>query len=139
MLFRSLIAEKADFDDGMNAVGAQALLVAFRQVKALRLRDEALAERGLWRGEEGINVGGLHQLPAFYQRDFVANLFYHFHFVGNHQDGEAEFFVDVAQEVQDVFGGFRVKRRGRFVRKQYLRLGGERAGDGNSLDRKSVV
>ena len=96
------VAEETDFDDGMLAVGGQALLVAVRQVKALRLRDEALAERGLWRGEEGIDIGGLDQLSVFDERNFVANLFYHFHFVGNHQDGEAEFFVDVAQEVHAI-------------------------------------
>ena len=131
--FVDFVAEEADFDDGVDAVGAQALLVAVRQVKALGLRDEALAERGLWRGEEGIDIGGLDQLSVFDERNFVANLFYHFHFVGNHQDGEAEFFVDVAQEGEDVFGGFRVKRRGGFVREQHLRFGGQGAGNGDAL------
>jgi len=44
-----------------------------------------------------LTSGGFVRLSAVDKGDFVADVFNDFHFVGDHQDGQPQFFVDVFQ------------------------------------------
>ena len=69
--FIDVVAEEADFDDGVRAGGFEAPLVVLRQVEALGLRNELFAKRRGGRGEEGADIGGFDQLSAVNKGDFV--------------------------------------------------------------------
>ena len=51
----------------------------------------------------------------------------------DHHNGDAEAMVDLPQEVENLHGGRRVKGAGRLVAEQHMRLGGEGAGNGDTL------
>ena len=84
-------------------------------------------------GEYFVGRALLDDAAAFHHGDAVGELLHHRHFVGDEQDGEIEFGVDLLQQRQDLRGGLRIERRGRLVRQQHLRLGGQRTGDADAL------
>ena len=65
--------------------------------------------------------------------DFLGELPDDGHFVGDQDDGHAEFAVDVGEQIEDRARGLRVERRGRLVRQQHARPRRQRAGNADAL------
>lgn len=63
----------------------------------------------------------------------VAHLLHHAHLVRDDDDGDAELFVDVADQLEDLARGLGVERARGLIAEQNLRICCERAGDGNAL------
>ena len=53
--------------------------------------------------------------------------------MGDDDDGDAEFGIEVVQELHDFPGGFRVEVAGGFVGEKGIRVGDNRPGDGDAL------
>ena len=63
----------------------------------------------------------------------VAHLLHHAHLVRDDDDGDAELFVDVADQLEDLARGLGVQRARGLVAEQDLRICGKCAGDGDAL------
>lgn len=69
----------------------------------------------------------LNHAAGIEHRHAIADLPDHLYLVDDQHDGQAQFAVDLAQQVEDHTRRFRVERRGRLVRQQHLGLAGQRA------------
>ena len=75
----------------------------------------------------------LHDPPAEHDDDPIGQLAHDCEVVADQQVRDARRFADVGEEIQDLRLDGDVQRRHRLVQDQHLRLGGERAGDCDSL------
>ena len=75
----------------------------------------------------------LYDVAMVENGDLIADLFDHTHLMGNHDDGDAHFAVDVLDERKHRAGGLWIKRTGCLVAEQDFRIGRERTRDGNAL------
>ncbi|MNY15999.1 hypothetical protein D3C86_1492400 [compost metagenome] len=72
--------------------------------------------------------------PALFEHHHaVADITDHRHLVGDQDHRQAQALVDVLEQAEDRFGGFRVQRRGGFVAQQYFRVVYQRTGDAHTL------
>ncbi|MNE66059.1 hypothetical protein D3C80_1615890 [compost metagenome] len=72
--------------------------------------------------------------PALFEHHHaVADITDHRHLVGDQDHRQAQALVDVLEQAEDRFGGFRVQRRGGFVAQQYFRVVYQRAGNAHAL------
>ena len=95
--------------------------------------DETARRFRLRRGEEVDDGAFFDDFSFFDDGDAVGDLLDDFHLVGNQNDGDAEFFIDVFQKLENGFHGFRVEGRGRFVGEKDGRIGNDGARDANTL------
>ncbi len=72
-------------------------------------------------------------LTGVHHRDAVADAADHIHLMGDQDDGQLQFTVDLGQQLQHLGGGLRVQRAGGLVAEQDVRLGGQRPGDADAL------
>ena len=83
--------------------------------------------------EERARVGELDDLAEIHHRDAVADVLDHREVVGDEQVGEAEFLLQVHQQVDHLRLHRDVERRHRLVADDQLRLQRQRAGDAEAL------
>ncbi|MOA21957.1 hypothetical protein D3C78_1424800 [compost metagenome] len=75
----------------------------------------------------------LNNLPCVHHRYPVTNPADHVHFMGDQDDSQLQFTVDLGQQLQDRSGSLRVEGAGGFVAEQNFRLGRKGAGNADAL------
>ena len=80
-----------------------------------------------------VAVGHLHQLAEVHDADAVREVLDHGQVVGDEQDGQAHFLLQVVQQVDDLGLNGHVQSRHRLVRDDQLGLGDDGAGDADTL------
>ena len=88
---------------------------------------------GFRRGEDGGNETVLHHLTVVQYGDMVAHALHHAHLVRDDDDRDAELFIDVADQLEDLARGLWVERARRLVAQQDLGVRRQRAGNGDAL------
>ena len=63
----------------------------------------------------------------------TAGGFHHAHLMGDDNDSDAEFLIDLPDELQDGIGGLGIESTGGFIAQQHLGVGGQRPRDGDTL------
>ena len=84
-------------------------------------------------GEHVADAAFLHHPAAVQNGHVAADVLHHAHLVGDDDDGDAHFGVDIADQLQDGVGGLGVQRAGGLVAQQHLGVAGESSRDGHSL------
>jgi len=95
--------------------------------------DEALGGRVLGMQKHLGDRAVLDDHTGIHHRHTVAHAADHIHFMGDQHDGQVQFAVDLRQQVQHRGGGLRVEGAGGFVAEQDFRLGGQGAGNADTL------
>ena len=83
--------------------------------------------------EDIADLAFLDHAAVFEDCHAVADLLHHAHLVGDYDDGDPHFLVDLADQLQDRVGGLRVQRAGGFIAQQHLRIRRQRPRDGDAL------
>ncbi len=83
--------------------------------------------------EDGLHAALLDNGTVVQNRHAVADFLNHTHLVGDDDDRDAQFAVDLLDQLQDGVGRVGVKGTRRFVAEQHLRVGRQGAGNGNAL------
>ena len=83
--------------------------------------------------EDGLHAALLDNGTVVQNRHAVADFLNHAHLVGDDDDRDAQFAVDLLDQLQDGVGRVGVKGTRRFVAEQHLRVGRQGAGNGNAL------
>ena len=84
-------------------------------------------------GEEFVGGGHLHALPQVHHHDLVGDVLHDAHVVGDEQVGQAQFLLQVHEEVEDLGLDGDVQGRDRLVADDELGVEGEGAGDADPL------
>jgi hypothetical protein len=80
---------------------------------------ESLRDRVLWMCEDVGDMPSFDYITGVDDDDLLGELPDDRHFVGDQDDGHAEFAVDVGEQIKDRPRGLRIERRGRLVRQQH--------------------
>ena len=112
----------------MNFRSHYLLRVGHVDIRAAR-EDEVPRRCGLGRGEDGRNKPLLHHLAVIEDGNVVAHLLHHAHLVRDDDDGDAELFIDVADQLEDLARRLWVERARRLVENDYRRVFQKQARD----------
>ena len=94
---------------------------------------QAAGRRGLGIGEDLGHRAFFHHLTGIQDGHMLADLLHHAHLVGDDDHRDAQFPVDVLDQLQDGVGGVGVQGAGGFVAQQHLGIGCQGPGDGHPL------
>src|ERR1700712_5273344 len=121
----------------MTAAGFQTLGHAQLQRGRQLVRDHVANQRArdfVMRLHEDIDdIAFLYHAAGIEHRDAIADLLDHVHLMRDQHDRQAEFLVDLAQQIKDGACGFRIERGRGFVGEQHFGLAGKRPGDPHAL------
>ncbi len=109
------------------------VVVLLGLVDVLGLQHEAPRGRVLRMEEHLGHRAFLDYHAGVHHRHAVADAADHVHLVGDQHDGQAQFAVDLGQQLQHLAGGLRVEGAGGLVAQQDLRPGAQRPGDADAL------
>ena len=102
-------------------------------VRTRRAENQLLGRRGFWLAEYRFNRAAFGEMAVVDDGDVGTRAFHHAHFVGDDDDGDAHFAVDLPQKIENRGRRRRVERTGCFVAENDFRIGRQRAGDGHAL------